>query len=157
MNTPFCDTRKSPTFSKMYQHWHGVPNSLDCQGTSERPCMHQTGLLGSSQQYRFVGYQSQTRRSRNGGHEAATETTSKIQMNSSQGKLNTITFYTDSRSYRFKRREFRTSNEAANATLQAPEFWTNQRRTHGRTTCRTTSGPGPATALFLEPQAAILV
>jgi len=78
VNTPFCDTRKCPTFSKMHQHWHGVPNSLDCQGTPERSFMHQTGLLGSSQQYRFGRYQSQTRRSRNRGHEAATETSSKI-------------------------------------------------------------------------------
>ena len=48
VNTPFCDTRKSPTFSKMHQHWHGVSNSLDCQGTPERSFMHQTGLLESS-------------------------------------------------------------------------------------------------------------
>jgi len=71
VNTPFCDTRKSPTFSKMHQHWHGVPNSLDCQGTPERSFMHQKGLLGSLQQYRFLSYQGQTRQSRNGGHRAA--------------------------------------------------------------------------------------
>ena len=71
VNTPFCDTRKSLTFSKMHQHRHGVSNSLDCQGTPERSFMHQTGLLGSSQQYRIVRYQSQTRRNRNGGHRAA--------------------------------------------------------------------------------------
>ena len=68
-----------------------------------------------------------------------TETSSEIQMHSSRGKLSTIAFYTDSRSYRFKRREFRTSNEAAKATLQAPELWNNQRGT---------SGPGPGYNLF---------
>ena len=64
--------------------------------------------------------------------EQQTETSLKILMHSSRGKLSTIAFYTDSRSHRFKRCEFRTSNEVAKATLQAPGFWTNQRRTSGR-------------------------
>ena len=128
--------------------------------------MHQAGILGSLKHHRFPNFRVQARRNWIKGDKATKGDVSAIQPASSRDPHSVPVFYTDSRSHWAKLSAIRTWNESLKASLQAPELWTNQRVTCGKSTCRSTSAtyratsdPGPGDKcsfpLFLGLQEAI--
>ena len=160
MNTLFCDPRKNSFFenapalassSELTRLLRNTRKTIyaSSRSTKKFKTAQASQLSDSSKTELSQGRQSGKRRRFGAIHPA-----------SSRDPHSIPAFYTDSRSHRIKRREFWTSNEAAKATLQPPELWTNQRGTSATcrttsSTCLTTSGPGHATSSFLGPKATI--